>query len=63
MIPILFIEDLSIEDIDRLIEKGDVFDITSKNAVLPKGSSLSRRDSFWSKDIEQPNVVREANRW
>ena len=36
MIPTYYIEDLSLEDLDNLIEKGDV---TSKVAVLPTRDS------------------------
>lgn len=35
MIPTYYIEDLSLEDLDTLIEKGECFDVTSKVAVLP----------------------------
>lgn len=48
MIPIYNIEDLTIDKIDTLIERGVVFDITSKTAVLPKIGSDNERDSFGS---------------
>ena len=48
MIPILYIEDLTIDDIDDLIERGVVFDVTSKTTVLSKNRSDDERNSFWS---------------
>ena len=62
MIPIYDIEDLSIERIDELIEKGVVFDVSSKTSVLSKGPSYNARDAFWSdrdkraEDIQQTNT-------
>lgn len=48
MIPILCIEDLTIDMIDELIERGVVFDVTSKTTVLSENTSNSERDAFWS---------------
>ena len=48
MIPTLYIEDLTIDEIDDLIERGVVFDVTSKTAVLSKDRSNDERNSFWS---------------
>lgn len=48
MIPTYYIEDLSLEDLDNLIEKGECFDVTSKVAVLPTRDSDVQRDSVRS---------------
>ena len=47
MIPIYNIEDLTIELVDSLVERGVVFDVTSKTSVLSKGRSSDARDAFW----------------
>lgn len=47
MIPTFFIEDLTIDKVDDLVEKGVVFDVTSKTAVLSKNRSNRARDEFW----------------
>ena len=47
MIPVYNIEDLTIEMVDDLIEKGVVFDVTSKASVLSTSNSVEVRDTFW----------------
>jgi len=47
MIPTYFIEDLTIPEVDKLIEKGVVFNVTSKASVLPKSNRVPNRDAFW----------------
>lgn len=42
-----YIEDLTIEELDRLVEKGKIFDVTSKTSVLSKSESYGDRDAFW----------------
>lgn len=45
MIRTYFIEDMSIEEIDDLIERGVCFDLTSKNTILPEDrGKLPRND-------------------
>ena len=52
MIPILNIEDLTLDEADALIEKGVVFDVTSRSTsetpLLSKYSSGSERNQYWS---------------
>ena len=56
-IPIYYVEDLTLADIDKLIERGVCFDITSKTTLLPKDSSTLQRDHFWSDGVELPGSV------
>lgn len=48
MIPIYYIEDLTIEKIDELVERGVVFDIASKTSVLSKNRRNNENDEIWS---------------
>ena len=48
MIPVYNIEDLTIAKVDELIERGVVFDVTSKASVLSKNRGNNERDAFWS---------------
>lgn len=48
MIPVYILERLTIEDIDRMVEKGVVFDVRSEASLLSEGNSSSERDAFWS---------------
>lgn len=61
MIPTYFIEDLTIEDLDALIERGACFDVVSKNAVLPENRGELRRDNVRGGRDELPNVIRHAD--
>ena len=45
MIPVYCIEDLTVNEIDALIEKGVIFDVTSKITVLPTSNGISRKNS------------------
>ncbi len=60
MIPIYNIEELTIEMMDTLVEKGGIFDVTSKASILSKSKCIGERDEFWrdgdkhSGDIQQP---------
>ena len=56
-IPIYYVEDLTLADIDKLIERGVCFDITSKTTLLPKDSSTLQGDHFWSDGVELPGSV------
>ena len=56
-----FIEDLTIEDMDTLIERGVVFDVTSKNALLPKDRGELHRDNVRIDGDELPNALRRPN--
>ena len=48
MIPIFYIEDLTIDEIDDLVERGVVFDVTYKATLLSENRSNLSRDAFWS---------------
>lgn len=48
MIPVYNIEDLTIEMVDKLIDKGVVFDVRSQASVLPKTAEDCEADRFWS---------------
>ena len=48
MIPIYYIEDLTLDMIDELVERGVVFDVTSKTSVLPKSAGNYARNPIWS---------------
>lgn len=42
-----YLEELDLETLDSLIEKGVCFDVISKNAILPTDSRDSEKDAFW----------------
>lgn len=46
MIPIFDIEDLTIEKVDELIERGVVFDIASKASILSKSNCNYENDKI-----------------
>lgn len=48
MIQVYYIEDLTIDMIDNLVEKGVVFDVASKTSLLPKNTSHNERDTVRS---------------
>lgn len=60
MIPVYCIEDLCPEDVDRLIEKGVVFDVGSKATLLPTADSDFERESFWGPRTELSGDIRKA---
>ena len=47
MIKTYYVEDLTLEQVDALIEKGEVFNVQNKSAILPESRSHGGRDSFW----------------
>ena len=49
LIPVYFIEDLSVADMDRLIERGEIFDVRSKASVLSRRDTTSKEYSFWER--------------
>ena len=61
MIPTYFIEDLTIPEVDKLIEKGVVFNVTSKAAILPKNNSVPNRDAFWGMRNFNSGDLRKAD--
>ena len=61
MIPIYYIEDLTIEEVDRLIERGVCFDITSKNTVLSKRTGNVNRDDFWCSGNKLSGNLRDSS--
>lgn len=56
-LPVYYLEDLTLADIDKLIERGVCFDITSKTTLLPKDSSSVQRDHFWSDRDKLPGSL------
>ncbi len=63
MIQVLYIEEVSIEEVDALIEKGIVFDLSSKATLLPSGHRVPKRDAFWGKEDKQATNLRDTNEW
>lgn len=61
MIPIYYIEDLSIADVEDMIEKGVVFDVTSKATVLSADTSDYERESFWGPRNKPQEYLRPSN--
>lgn len=51
MIPVYYIEDLTVEEVDSLVERGVVFDIASRNTdkttLLSRDVNTKDRDAFW----------------
>lgn len=62
MIPILNIEDLTVEDVNKLIERGVVFDITSrqsnKPSLLRRDVNNKERDTFWGNGDKSTTYLR-----
>lgn len=48
MIPVYVLERLSLDDIDKLVEKGVVFDVRSEASLLSENKRDGDRDAFWS---------------
>lgn len=67
MIKTYFIEELTIEDIDGMVERGEVFDLTSKAAILSSDECNTNRNSFWefgdfmSRNIRKPITKRKED--
>ena len=57
-IPIYRLSDLSVQKVEELIEKGEVFDVESSILSKPRGSS--DRDAFWDAGDKHTNVIRNA---
>ena len=47
MIKTYYIEDLTLDDVDALVERGVCFNVTSKAALLSERDSAGNRDAFW----------------
>lgn len=47
MINTYYIEDLTLEQVDALIEKGEVFNVQNKSSILPESRVRGERDAFW----------------
>lgn len=47
MIKTYYIEDLTLDDVDVLVERGVCFDVTSKVALLSERDDIGNRDTFW----------------
>lgn len=60
MIKVYYIEDLCIEDVDAMIEKGEVFDVSSK-ATLLQNNGDSERDSFWRPRVGLSKSIRQTD--
>lgn len=60
MIPIYNIEDLTIDIIDDLVERGVVFDVTSKATLLPKSTGNDANDAFWRNRSRELKSVQSA---
>lgn len=61
MIPVYVIEDMTIEMMDALIEKGRVFDVTSKASILSKSTSDGDRDDFWRSGDKYSSDIRQTD--
>lgn len=61
MIPVYYVEDLTIEKVDKLIERGVVFDIASKATVLPKSNSYPECDAFWLGRDKRTGDIRDSS--
>ena len=60
MIKVYYIEDLCIADVDELIEKGEVFDVSSKASLLSHNGD-DERDAFWGPRGRLSESVRQTN--
>lgn len=47
IVPVYNIEDLSLDDMDKLIERGEVFNVQSKSSILSQCDTTSKEYSFW----------------
>jgi len=63
MIPIYYIEDLTLEQIDELVERGVVFDIASKTSVLSKNRGNSSPDKIRSNGDKRTDDIRQTSNW
>lgn len=61
MIKTYYIEDLTVDEVDELVERGVCFDITSKNALLSERRGRVNRDAFWSSGAELSESLRQQN--
>lgn len=61
MIPIFYVEDLTVEDVDALIERGVCFDITSKNTLLSKRPSYINGDDIRSSRDKLSRYLQQGN--
>ena len=59
MIKTYYIEDLTVDEVDELVERGVCFDVTSKNALLSERKCSINRDAFWSSGTELPESLRQ----
>ena len=62
MLKVYYIEDLTLSDIDDLIERGVCFDVTSKNTVLSEGDCLPVGDNFWGDGDNVPGDIQQTYR-
>lgn len=53
MIEEYYIEDLTLDKLDKLVERGDIFIVSSKTALLPQSVSDPERDAFWGNRDKQ----------
>ena len=63
MIPIYNIEELTLEMIDELVERGVVFDITSKTSVLSKSRSDDAYNSVWRSRNKRTDDLQQTSEW
>lgn len=57
MIKTYYIEDLTLDDVDALVERGVCFDVTSKVALLSERDDIGNRDTFWYDGDKQPQSL------
>lgn len=60
MIKSYFVEDLTLEKVDKLIESGEVFNVRNKTPVLPETRVPGDRDEVWGIGNNDPHSVRET---
>ncbi len=60
MIKVYCIEDLTIEMLDTMVERGEVFNVTSKSTLLSKSSNNGERDAFWRDGDKHTEPVRNT---
>lgn len=63
MIKTYYVEDLSIEDVDKMVERGVCFDVTSKVSLLSNTAGNNRNDAFWFPRDEYAKAIRNPISW
>ena len=59
-IPVYKLSDLTVQVVEELIEKGEVFDVES--SILSESGSNLLRDAFWSAGDQPARPLRDTNK-